>query len=86
MQVIRQERKPMLCGNTLVDYYNIFIVDKLPKERQYIEAGSHKGFVVSINYDEETDSNIAYLEKHLGDWDNQICEICDAVYIKEEKK
>lgn len=86
MRVLRKESQPMFCGETLVDYYQIFIVDHLPKERQYIEAGSHKGFVVSVNDDDETNSMAVYLEKQLDDWNNQLCEICDVVYVREEKQ
>lgn len=40
---------------------------------------------MSIQEDEETNSNIVYLEKHLGDYNNQIEEICDVVYLKEQR-
>lgn len=83
MKVIGKEKKPMYCDETLVDYYTIYIVDKLPKEEQYIDVDNKKGYVVSIQEDEETESNVVYLEKNLGDWNNQLAEICDVVYLKE---
>ena len=84
MKVIGKEKKPMYCDETLVDYYTIYIVDKLPKEEQYIDVDNKKGYVVSIQEDEETESNVVYLEKNLGDWNNQLAEICDVVYLKEK--
>lgn len=83
MKIIKKERVPMYCEGTLVDYYTIYVVDKLPQARQYIEVEDHKGYVVSINEDEETNSNVAYLEKNLDDWNNQIIEVCDVVYLKK---
>ena len=84
MKVIGKEKKPIYCDETLVDYYTIYIVDKLPKEEQYIDVDNKKGYVVSIQEDEETESNVVYLEKNLGDWNNQLAEICDVVYLKEK--
>lgn len=85
MRVLRKEKEPLFNDDKLVDYYTIYIVDKLPKEREYIEVNDLKGFVVSIQYDEETNSNVVYLEKHLDDWNNQIIEICDVLYLKESE-
>lgn len=83
MRVIGKEKKPMYCDKTLVDYYTIYVVDKLPKEEQYIDIDNKKGYVVSLDYDEEVNSNVVYLEKNLDDWNNQIAEICEVVYLKE---
>lgn len=83
MKVIRREKAPMYCDDTLVDYYTIYIVNQLPKEREYIEVNDKKGFVVSIQEDEETNSNVVYLEEHLDDWNNQIAEICDVLYLRK---
>ena len=55
MKVIGKEKKPMYCDETLVDYYTIYIVDKLPKEEQYIDVDNKKGYVVSIQEDEVQD-------------------------------
>lgn len=83
MKIIGKEKEPMYCEGTLVDYYTIYIVNQLPKEREYIEVNDKKGFVVSIQEDEETKSNVVYLEEHLDDWNNQIAEICDVVYLRK---
>lgn len=84
MKVLGEIKTPMYCCNTLVDYYTIYIVDKIPQEREYIETRKAKGYVVSTNYDDETQSNIVYLEKNLDDWNNQLCDICGVVYVKEK--
>lgn len=84
MKIIGKERKPIYCGGEKVDNYTIYIVDKLPKQEQYINIDNKKGYVVSIQEDEETGSNVVYLEKNLGDWNNQLAEICDAIYLKEK--
>ena len=84
MKIIGKERKPIYCGGKKVDNYIIYIVDKLPKQEQYIDIDNKKGYVVSIQEDEETGSNVVYLEKNLGDWNNQLTEICDAIYLKEK--
>lgn len=83
MKIIKKEKEPMLCEGTLVDYYTIYVVNQLPKEREYIEVNDKKGFVVSIQEDEETKSNVVYLEEHLDDWNNQIAEICDVIYLRK---
>lgn len=83
MRIIKKEKEPMYCEGTLVDYYTIYIVNQLPKEREYIEVNDKKGFVVSIQEDEETNSNVVYLEEHLDDWNNQIAEICDVLYLRK---
>ena len=85
-KVLKKTYVPMYCGNELVNRYTIYVVDKLPQPRQHIEVGNKEGYVVSIDYDEETSSNIVYLEKNLDDWNNQLCEVCDSIYLKESEK
>lgn len=86
MKVIKKEKEPLFNENVLVDYYTIYVVDKLPKEREFFELDNKKGYVVSIQEDEETKSHIAYLEKNLDDWNNQIQEICDAIYLRKKSE
>lgn len=83
MKILKKEKKPIIYDETITDYYTIFIVNQLPKERELIRIEDKVGYVVSIDYDEETESNVVYLEKHLDDWNNQLAEICDVVYLKE---
>ena len=82
MRIVTKEKEPLFCENTLVDYYTIYKVDKLPNQREYIDLGDKKGYVVSLDYDEELKSYTTYLEEHLDDWNNQICEVCDVVYLR----
>jgi hypothetical protein len=85
VKVLQELYVPIYCENDLVNRYKVYLVDKLPSEKEYIEVGGKKGYVVSIQEDEETNSYIAYLEKHLGDWYNQIQEVCEVVYLKESE-
>lgn len=86
MRLIRKETRKNFYGRTLVGYDTIYIVDQLPKEEDYIEIGNKKGYVVSIQYDEKCDYHVIYLEKNLGDWYNQVCDICDVVIVNLERK
>lgn len=83
MKVLQEIYVPVYYENDLVNRYKVYLVDKLPSEKEYIEVGDKKGYVVSIQEDEETKSHVAYLEKNLGDWYNQIQEVCEVVYLKE---
>ena len=40
---------------------------------------------IDIQEDEEMECHKVYLEKNLGDWNNQLQEICDVIYLKEDK-
>ena len=57
----------------------------IPKEEDYIEVGNHKGYVVSVSYSDEDNYYTIYLEKNLGDWNNQNIDICDAVNVDLER-
>lgn len=81
MKVIGTEKRKEYCGEILTGYSTIYILDKLPKNEEYIELGNKKGYVVSINYDEEDKCYDIYLEKNLGDWNNQISDICSVVRV-----
>lgn len=83
MKVLRKVNEPTYYHHTLVHYNHIYIVDKIPKKGEYIETEDKKGYVVSSDYDEETNSINVYLEKKLGDWDNQLIETCDVVLLRE---
>lgn len=82
MKIIGKEKEPLFYENTLVDYYTIYKVDKLPKQREYIDLGSKKGYVVSLDYDEELKCYTTYLEEHLDDWNNQIIDVCEVVLLR----
>lgn len=82
MKIIGKEKVRSYCGGILVGYDTIYVVDTLPKEEDYIELGDKKGFVVSLQYDEEERCYDIYLEKNLGDWNNQISDICDVARVR----
>lgn len=85
MKVIRKELRDIYCGSTKVGYDEIFIINQLPKEEEYIEIGNHKGYVISTSYSDEDNYYTIYLEKNLGDWNNQNIDICDAVNVDLER-
>ena len=86
MKILRKEKRKIFCGNTLVGYDTIYIVDQLPKEEEYIEIENTKGYVVSTQYSEDDKYYVIYLEQNLGDWNNQLIDICDVVCIDLEKR
>lgn len=81
MKVLGKELRNIYCGKTLVGKDTIYIIDQLPKEEDYIEIENHKGYVVSYNYEDEDKYYSIYLEKNLGDWNNQIIDVCDVVCV-----
>lgn len=78
-------RRPIYYDGLLIDYHTIYLVDRLPNQGEYIDIDNKKGYVVSIQEDEEMECHKVYLEKNLGDWNNQLQEICDVIYLKEDK-
>lgn len=81
MKVIGKELRKEYCGGIFIGYTPICILDKLPKEREYVVIGDKKGYVVSINYNEEEQCYWVYLEEHLDDYNNQINEICNIASV-----
>ena len=87
MKVIGKELRNVYCGKELVGKDTIYIIDHLPNNEDYIEIGDrHKGYVVSYDYSEEDRYYTIYLEKNLGDWNNQITDICDVVNVDIRQK
>ena len=81
MKLIKKELRKQYCGNTFTGYDTIYIVDQLPKNEDYIEIENKKGYVVSVDHDDNENYYVIYLEKHLGDWNNQLADICDVVCV-----
>ena len=89
MKVIGKELRKDYCGGVYVGCSFVYVIDELPKERDYIEIDNKKGYVISSDYDEQENWYCIYLENNLDDWNNQIIDIPNTtifVTLKENRK
>lgn len=86
MKLLRVDKRRYINEVGIVGYNTIYVVDQLPKEEELITLGNKSGYVVSVQFEEEDKYYCVYLEKHLGDYYNQVAEISDVVLVdlKEE--
>lgn len=68
------------CGN-IPYYYDCYLLNKLPKEREYFDYGKDKGYVIQIIEEpikeKEYKRYSIWYEKNLDDWNNQIIDIAE---------
>lgn len=66
-----------------VGFTKVYIVSKLPKVGDSVFVDGKTKYVVSFNeHDDLENVYSVYLEDNLGDWDNQIIEVCDVINIE----
>lgn len=62
-----------------------YLLNKLPKEREYFDYGKDKGYVIQILEEEilekEYKKYTLYYEKNLDDWNNQIIDVAEVCSI-----
>lgn len=88
MKVIGKKLKKDYCGGVYIGCSSIYVIDELPKNRDYIEIDNKKGYVISSDYYEQENCYCIYLEDNLDDWNNQIIDVPDTtifVILKNRK-
>lgn len=67
------------------DRYECYLLNKLPREREYFNYGKDKGYVIQIVEDEIIEKDYKkytlYYEKKLDDWAKQIIDVAEVCSI-----
>lgn len=81
---------PVYLDNTLVHFKQVYYIDELPKQEEYIEIDNYKGYVVDIQKDEDKSKGdyilySIYYEDNIGDWyEREIdCNVLNVMVNKE---
>lgn len=72
------------CGN-IPYFYDCYLLERLPKEREYFDYGKDKGYVIQITeeaiVEKEYRKFTIWYEKNLDDWNNQIIDVANVCSI-----
>lgn len=76
------------------DEFNCYLLNELPKEKEYFDYGDDKGYIVLIEENEIIEKDYKkytiYYESNLGEWEKhiidvaEVCSVCLKLKNKED--